>query len=229
MANEAASTLELQIDVKEAVTSIVEVQDVLDGLKKMAGSMGGTIAKAFIPMQNRLTKVREGAELVKKTLMDMTAKVTQAQETAEGTFDIGAIFSGIKDGYKSATQVVDTFTKVEKYSGMFQTIIEELATAPNILNLFNSMFPKTMGMFDTIKSAFSGMSLGWGAAIAGIITLIVLLVQNWDTVSAKVQEVWSFVEGVFANFDTFLQDIFAKDFTEQFGAFGSVLNAFLPM
>ena len=62
--------------------------------------------------------------------------------------------------------------------------------------------------------------------ITALIAIIVLLVANWDTVSAKAQEVWGFIQGLFAQFDDFLQNIFAKDFTEQFGAFGHVLNAF---
>ena len=62
--------------------------------------------------------------------------------------------------------------------------------------------------------------------ITALIAIIALLIANWDTVSAKTQEVWGFIQGLFAQFDDFLQNIFAKDFTEQFGELGSFMNAF---
>lgn len=55
-----------------------------------------------------------------------------------------------------------------------------------------------------------------GIAIGAVIAAIVLLIKNWDAVKAKMQE-----------FDVFLQEIFAKDFTEVFGpVLGEALNAF---
>ena len=47
-----------------------------------------------------------------------------------------------------------------------------------------------------------------------------------DWISTKLQEGMAFVQGIFAGISEFLQGIFAKDWTEQFGAFGNVLNAF---
>ncbi len=64
------------------------------------------------------------------------------------------------------------------------------------------------------------------AAIAAIIAIGVLLYENWDTISAKASEVWAFVQNKFSEFDAFLQNVFATDWTEQFGAFGNILNAF---
>ncbi len=47
-----------------------------------------------------------------------------------------------------------------------------------------------------------------------------------DWISTKLQEGMAFVQGIFAGMSEFLQGMFAKDWTEQFGAFGNVLNAF---
>ena len=84
-------------------------------------------------------------------------------------------------------------------------------------------------------------------AIAALIAIIVLLVANWDTVkealltaweaiknavavavewiSVKLQEGMAFVLNIFNGISEFMQGVFAKDWTEQFGAFGNVLNA----
>ncbi len=65
------------------------------------------------------------------------------------------------------------------------------------------------------------------AAITALIAIIVLLILNWDTVSQTVQNVCAIIQQKLEQFDGFLQNIFAKDFTEQFGVFGHVINAFV--
>ena len=63
-------------------------------------------------------------------------------------------------------------------------------------------------------------------AVTALIAIIALLIANWDTVSAKIQQGCNFIQSVLQGFDDFLQGVFATDFTEQFGAFGNILNAF---
>ena len=62
--------------------------------------------------------------------------------------------------------------------------------------------------------------------ITALIVIIALLIANWDAVCAKAKEVWTAIQEKLSAFDEFLKNIFAKDFTEQFGAFGAVLNVF---
>ena len=47
-----------------------------------------------------------------------------------------------------------------------------------------------------------------------------------DWISTKLQAGLAFVQSIFAGISSFMQGVFAKDWTEQFGAFGNVLNAF---
>lgn len=54
--------------------------------------------------------------------------------------------------------------------------------------------------------------------IAGIVALVTLIATKGDEIKAILQKV-----------DDFLQNIFAKDWTEQFGAFGEVLNTFFAV
>ena len=74
-------------------------------------------------------------------------------------------------------------------------------------------------------------------AVAALIAIIVALIANWDTVKEVAAKAWesitqtvekvtNFLLEKLNGFNEFLQGAFAKDWTEQFGAFGSVLNAF---
>ena len=74
-------------------------------------------------------------------------------------------------------------------------------------------------------------------AVAALIAIIVALIANWDAVKEAAAKAWesitqtvekvtNFLLEKLNGFNEFLQGVFAKDWTEQFGAFGSVLNAF---
>ena len=58
----------------------------------------------------------------------------------------------------------------------------------------SNMISSITGAFQKVGGALSGLSVGWGAAIAGIVTLIVLLVQNWDTVKAAILTAWETIK-----------------------------------
>lgn len=77
-----------------------------------------------------------------------------------------------------------------------------------------------------ISKAIGGVSdaINWllanpmAALIAGIVALVVLIATKGDEIQALLQKV-----------DDFLQNIFAKDWTEQFGILGNGLNAFFAI
>ena len=75
-----------------------------------------------------------------------------------------------------------------------------------------SVVSTLMPIITAVVSALNPITLAIGAVIAAI----VLLIKNWDAVKETMQK-----------FDDFLQEIFAKDFTEVFGpVLGEALNAF---
>ena len=65
------------------------------------------------------------------------------------------------------------------------------------------------------------------AAITAIIAAGVLLVKNWDTVSAKAKELWDFVKKQFEAFDRWLDGVFSADWEYWFGIFGGVIGGFM--
>ena len=112
-------------------------------------------------------------------------------------------------------------------------VIGSVAAAIALVNTVTEIWTVVCAASVYISSAFGTAmaTINWPvvaitAAIAALIAIVVLLVKNWDTISAKAKEVWDFVKTKFEEFNLFLQGVFAKDWTEQFGAFGNVLNAF---
>ena len=65
------------------------------------------------------------------------------------------------------------------------------------------------------------------AAIAAIIAAGILLVRNWDTVSAKAKELWDFVKQQFEAFERWLDRVFSADWEYWFGIFGGVIGGFM--
>lgn len=63
-------------------------------------------------------------------------------------------------------------------------------------------------------------------AIMGAVAVGALLIANWDKISATAKKVWDFVKQKFQEFDNFLTNVFAIDWSKNFGAFGEVLNGF---
>lgn len=221
MSSETTTVVELQLDVGNAVVSAAEYSDLLDGLRKSVKCVEMAASKMFNPLRGGMKNIQAIVHSVSKSLSELTGKLAEVKNTAkittpEAPQGIDGLFQGITDGYNSIIQIWDQIEKFDKNSVKLQTLFEELVTAPNIGNLMQSMFPKTTELFDTvvipfketfggiadvisgISGVFSGMSLGWGAAIAGIIALIVLLVTNWDTVQAAIVTAWEAIQSALA-------------------------------
>ncbi len=67
------------------------------------------------------------------------------------------------------------------------------------------------------------------AIVTAILGFIKVIQDLWDKNEAfrqAVLKIWEFITGIFQKFDDFLTGIFQKDWTENFGAFGNILNAF---
>lgn len=106
-----------------------------------------------------------------------------------------------------------------KIGGFIASIVNTIGTICGIANAV-SVAKTALG---TLTSSFLPVILAIEAAIA----IGVLLWQNWDTIKAKALEVWDFVKAKFQEFDDFLTNIFAKDWSEDFGFLGECLNVFL--
>lgn len=102
-----------------------------------------------------------------------------------------------------------------------------------LVTIFTALTPVTAGA--TVATGGFGLAIGgatipiWAIilAIGALIGIGVLLWQNWDTLSEKSSEAWSKITSSFSEFDAFLTGIFTTDWTQSFGSFGNVMNAFM--
>lgn len=62
--------------------------------------------------------------------------------------------------------------------------------------------------------------------LLGLGAVFVTLYQKCEWFRNAVDSVWSFITSVFTTFDDFLKGVFSKDWTNSFGVFGNILNAF---
>ncbi|MCI8410233.1 MAG: hypothetical protein HFJ09_13340 [Lachnospiraceae bacterium] len=135
------------------------------------------------------------------------------------------------------------------------TVIGSFATAWGLVNtaikIWNAIGAIATVVTNGLAGAVAFLTSPIGIAVIAIGSLIaigVLLYKNWDKVKEKAKEIWNkiysnvarYVERakerikncinkikeVFNKFNTFLKDVFQKDFSKSFGAFGEIINAF---
>lgn len=85
------------------------------------------------------------------------------------------------------------------------------------------------GLKTVISGVFTAVTSPAGLAviaIAAVIAIGYLLIKNWDEVKAKAGETWDWIQQKMQDFDNFLTGIFTHDWTENFGAWGNILNGF---
>lgn len=85
-------------------------------------------------------------------------------------------------------------------------------------------------IMDTVQKAGGLVNMFGGPvtlAIMGAVAVGALLIANWDKISATAKKVWDFVKQKFQEFDNFLTNVFAIDWSKNFGAFGEVINGFM--
>ena len=187
----------------------------------------------------------------KGTTPSISAPVSQSSLPPNSAGSIDSLFPDIKNQLALEkwkillTELSELGTTVKgdeigRISGDVSTAIgsltEKLASATAAIDSQKA----AMDAWNGVSSIASSTTTAFGSAmdiaslkaqlitlvIAAIIAIIAYLIANWDAVCAKAKEVWTAIQEKLSAFDEFLKNIFAKDFTEQFGAFGAVLNVF---
>ncbi|MBO5159637.1 MAG: hypothetical protein J6B94_08640 [Lachnospiraceae bacterium] len=127
---------------------------------------------------------------------------------------------------RTITTVIASFFAAWKFVEFASKIGEFITSIYNVItcakNLEDAISLVKFG-FEALFGAHYPVVLALGAIVAAG----VLLWQNWDTIKEKAKEVWDFVKAKFQEFDDFLTNIFAKDWSEDFGFLGECLNVFL--
>lgn len=109
-----------------------------------------------------------------------------------------------------------------------------VATATNALKLAQGGLNMVMAVG---KIAINGVSTAMAflaanpivlviAAIAALVAGFIYLFATNEKFRNAIIEGWTFIQNIFTSFDEFLTGIFQTDWTNSFGAFGEILNAF---
>ncbi|NOW85306.1 phage-related protein [Clostridium beijerinckii] len=122
-------------------------------------------------------------------------------------------------------------------------ILGVLATAFGAIELAVKAVTIAISAWSTVCTVASTIGTGLGivigaltspiglvvVAITSLIAIGVALYQNWDVIKQKANECWTYVQRQFDDFKSWLDSVFSKDWSTQFGAFGVVINGFLQI
>ena len=216
--------MELTVDINKAGDGIQTLEAMFEGLNGTLEVVASTMERvidAMSPDESIWGGVLEGVDAF--------------NALADGRANLESLCEALNDGAEAVQKSGESFS-------IFKALIPETSA-----QIGNALKP-VVNIFGAMKTAFSGTSMIWIAAIGAVIAAVVLLVQNWDTVKAGLIAGWEavkaafsaamewiggvvqsgigFVQGVFQGVDDFLQNVFATNWSEKFGFLGGVLDAF---
>ena len=187
--------------------------EALKSLGKEAEDMGLIMSEDTV---DSLNKVNDQMDKLKAQ-----ATATLAQEGAKAMEALMPLFEKVISGLTSIVEWIGTLD-----SEQLNTIITILAVVAAISPLA-SLISKISGMIAYIPTLITGIgtAMTWLMAnpivlvIAGIVALVALIATKGDQIQAILKKV-----------DSFLKNIFTKDWTETFGpVLGGILNGFFDV
>ena len=152
-----------------------------------------------------------------------------------GAFKKGGLVSKLKEVFQLALGGAGTFKESFTaifgnvgtiISGIVAVVSGAITAIVNFIDMLNegfSWFNEIMMLIGVAFTTVGAILLGAPAVVAGVVagitasiaTLIVVVKDNWETITE-----------VFTQFDNYLQTVFEKDWTESFGILGEIFNAF---
>lgn len=176
--------------------------------------MSGGIVGAFTTITNAIKAC---------TIAKLVDKAETVYLTALYAKDfVMSIINGTAALVKQAAQfVINTGLKIA--DTVAQTAMTAATTAWNIVCGIATGVTWAFGAAIAFLTSPIGLAV---IAIAGIIAIGVLLYKHWDEVKAKAIQVWDSIKNTFQVFDNWLGNVFSVDWSNKFGIFGNILNAF---
>ena len=225
------------IDIEQAMTALNGVfTGETESLKTLGVVMTETNLKQFAEDAGLVYKEMSQAEKVQLRyayVMEMTKNAQgDYARTSDGTANSIRTMEASIENLRAAlgehllpvitpiiqgiTDLIKKFGEMDPSTQKLIVIVAAVAAAigplVTIIGGIISALSTIIPIIVAVIGAINPITLAIGAAVAAI----ALLIANWDAVKAKMQE-----------FDIFLQEIFAKDFTEIFGpVLGESLNVF---
>lgn len=206
---------EIGLSIAEGINGFLENIDLGEMVDSLSRFAVGLLETLTITIQNT------NWELVGQQISEALKSIDWLG-IAKGLWDAGtALIGGILDAFGELPApvqlVIDLLAGFLVSSGL-QGIVSFITSKllPIIGNVI-AFISGNGGVIGAVKSVASLLGTGGmlPLAVGGAVAALLLLIQNWDEVKA-----------VMTAFDDFLQNVFAIDWTESFGALGEVFNAF---
>ncbi|MBQ5712848.1 MAG: hypothetical protein IIV61_09610 [Oscillospiraceae bacterium] len=232
------------------VESLAGVQEALD---QIVEKMGAFVVLMTPQTDNVFNNLMDGVDGFNKladgrsNVEDIFEAINEGLEKCEGE-DFSIFKALIPETEELTTTLCE---KTKELAGVFDTS----AAAMWLQNAATTAWNGVSSVAATVTAAF-GAAVNFltspiglvVVAVAALIAIIAVLVANWDTVKAGLVAGWEavktafgaavewiggvvqsgigVVQRVFQSVDDFLQNVFAVSWSEKFGFFGGVLDAF---
>ena len=240
MASEGKITADVY---NKALDSIAKnTEGAMDKQSKTFSGMISTLKDNLTNISQKILKpIFEKILEVMPKFVDLFDKISQGIDDGKGSME--AIKDAIKDVFGE-----DNLAKIEKFKNIILILAGAyvtLKTVMGIANLINAVngamtalgFATTATTTATTGAtvAQTGLNMAWLASpitwiVGGIMLLIGAITLLWnksETFRNDVLAMWNTITSAFQSFDDFLNNIFSVDWSNAFGSFGNVINAFL--
>lgn len=189
MKNSNAAVISVQLDTTSIESSVSELSAVIENLEQIVANLAESVSNVFEGLLQGIDTI-ENIERIGTTVGNVANDMLKLKKK----FNIfKSLVPGTVEAFESIKQIIPTVWN--SITGSFNgkgTLISEKASSvlEPLIQVFSGVGNSIMNISKSIGTALSGMSLGSGAMIAAIIAaiigLVVLIIQNWDTIKAAI-------------------------------------------
>ncbi|WP_133016910.1 phage tail tape measure protein [Clostridium cuniculi] len=205
-------------------------------LKEMKNSVGAT-DEAFNKVNNTtgnefkksINEIKNSAINLGDTLAPVTSMI------ASGFSKVSKVLSGLSsDQLKVISGIGGGIVAINLVLGSVSKLTKGISDTVKAYKSMKEFGSKAIEMMNVFKGAQAALNFVMALnpitlVIVGLIALaavFVVLYNKCEWFRNGVNNVWEKITNIFFTFDNFLKGVFATDWTESFGVFGNVINAF---
>lgn len=217
------------------------------GLKTVQGTISGVngVVKTFKDMKTfgsggidvvkriggAFVNCGKDAKTVAKSLVDVTKSLADTAWTTS-VDSVKKVGSALKDGAVEAGKFALNLAKgtielakqgIEAGITVVKLVAHKVATIAS--SIANGILTASQAMLNFVMSLNPITLIVIG--LTALVGALVLAYNKCDWFRNMVNDVWNSIKSVFADFNSWLQGVFSTDWSQQFGAFGEIMNGFM--
>ena len=238
-------------DIKQMIEAgFNPLQEISESTGESMTSLYGRISDGAISVDEITASMQrstsEGGKYF-KSMEKQSETLSGKWSTLQDTFQnfLGEAVTPLSDFMRDSLipVAIDVLENFEKYEPVFVLMGIAIGTVTALIVAYNiqqSLANANLTLWGAISGAATAVTTALGAAftflaspiglvilaIGAVIAIGYLLINHWEEVKAFAIDAWNMIQTKFEEFDAFLTGIFTTDWTESFGAFGEILNAF---